>query len=133
SLIQVHVHFASAPSLISNSSLCPTWIDFASEFACSTDCTPSELGSSCTYALLRWMNGRLDIVGVLMCFVLFPLKILVILALREDIHELFEEIVYSDNERLYKHWALGDEDEDDCDRDRERTEKDIRETNVFAA
>ncbi|KAF8385364.1 hypothetical protein PRIPAC_74506 [Pristionchus pacificus] len=132
-LMKIHVSFASPPPLITNSSLCPVWIEFAKEFSCSTECEPSNFDSDCAFVLLRWMHGRLDIVGVLMCFVLFPLKIIVILALREDIQELFEEIVYSDNERLYKHWALGDEEEDDCDRDREKTERENRQTNAFAA
>ncbi|GMT32493.1 hypothetical protein PFISCL1PPCAC_23790, partial [Pristionchus fissidentatus] len=82
---------------------------------------------------LRWMHSRLDLIGVIMCFVLFPLKIVVILALREDIQELFEEIVYSDNERLYKHWALGDDEEDECEQDRAAIEKETRQTNVFGA
>ncbi|GMR29939.1 hypothetical protein PMAYCL1PPCAC_00134 [Pristionchus mayeri] len=133
-LMKIHVHFATP--IATNRSLCPLWTEFASEFACSSECAPSEM-KSCTYALLRWMHGRLDIVGVLMCFVLFPLKVVVILALREDIQELFEEIVYSDNERLYKHWALGDEEDEDCDQRRERNrqkmELENREANVFAA
>ncbi|GMT05537.1 hypothetical protein PENTCL1PPCAC_27711 [Pristionchus entomophagus] len=132
-LMKVHVYFSSS-ILNTNSSLCPVWIELASEFSCSTDCAPSELGYSCTFALLRWMHSRLDIVGVLMCFVLFPLKIIVILALREDIQELFEEIVYSDNQRLYKHWALGDDEEDESDQERENAERENRQaTNVFAA
>ena len=64
------------------------------------------------------MHTRIDHIAIIMCFILFPLKIIVILVLRyvssrsdssekrepsrEDIHELFEEIIYSDNERLYK-------------------------------
>ncbi|KHN77008.1 hypothetical protein Tcan_14896 [Toxocara canis] len=66
---------------------------------------------SCANPLLRWFHGQTDFLAIIAYFVLFPLKLIVVVVLRKDIQELFGEIVYAGNQHLYRqyrHWAAID-------------------------
>ncbi|VDK17819.1 unnamed protein product [Anisakis simplex] len=68
---------------------------------------------TCINPLLRWFHRQTDLLAIIACFVLFPLKVIVVLVLRQDIQELFGEIVYAGNRQLYRHWAAVDPTDED--------------------
>ncbi|CAJ0953506.1 unnamed protein product, partial [Mesorhabditis belari] len=115
-------------SLQQNFDCCPPkrieqFCDQTPQWANETSCFDEE--KPCNAHILRWMHKKTDFVGVIIFFMLFPLKLVVVLVLREDIGALFSEIVYSNNAKLYKHW----DDEDEMD----YVDATPPETNIFAA
>ncbi|MFH4983209.1 hypothetical protein AB6A40_009918, partial [Gnathostoma spinigerum] len=67
---------------------------------------------SCLNPLLRWFHSQMDILAILAYVILFPLKLIVVIILRDDIEELFGEIIYADNQDKYRHWAAADAEEE---------------------
>lgn len=72
----------------------------------------SKLAKQCVNPLLRWFHSKTDVLGIIAYFILFPLKLIVVIVLREDIQELFGEIIYTGHQELYRHWAAADPLED---------------------
>jgi len=50
------------------------------------------------------MHTRTDIMAILIYYVLFPLRFIVVIVLREDVHNAFYQIVYSKSEHR-KSWV----------------------------
>ena len=50
------------------------------------------------------MHTRTDIMAILIYYVLFPLRFIVVIVLREDVHNVFYQIVYSKSEHR-KSWV----------------------------
>ncbi|CEF68934.1 Hypothetical protein SRAE_2000358800 [Strongyloides ratti] len=63
----------------------------------------------CHYTLLRWIHREVDFLIIIYYFMMYPVKFIIVIALRDDISELFSEIIFTKNRHLYTHWVL-DED-----------------------
>ncbi|KAI6191534.1 hypothetical protein M3Y97_00238700 [Aphelenchoides bicaudatus] len=106
--------------------ICYEWSSVQEQFSCcaptialqncrvltSSHCTTSSQ-TSCHFPLLRWLHSRTDILAILLYCVIYPFKWIVICILREDIHELFNEIYYNDNLAVYRHWVAIEQQESD--------------------
>ncbi|CAD5228948.1 unnamed protein product [Bursaphelenchus okinawaensis] len=101
------------------SAWCGSWDQFWREYQC---CPPSivtqscwndlkcdESYSKCNYALLNWLHSRTDTLAGILYFLIYPLKLIVVFVLREDVMELVTEIFYSNHKGEYKHWWELDE------------------------
>uniref|UniRef100_A0A0N5BXN3 Tetraspanin n=1 Tax=Strongyloides papillosus TaxID=174720 RepID=A0A0N5BXN3_STREA len=73
---------------------------------CNKENTKKEL---CHYTLLRWIHREVDFLVIIYYFMIYPVKFIIVIALRDDISELFSEIIFTKNRHLYTHWVL-DED-----------------------
>lgn len=102
---EVHDAFKCCPPMVAQRHCGRAGLRF-----CNADGT-----SNCAIPLLRWLHGEADLLGTLLYFVLYPIKLVVIVMLRQDILELFSEIVYSDNRLLYRHWASAESDDDETE------------------
>uniref|UniRef100_A0A0K0DYI2 Tetraspanin n=1 Tax=Strongyloides stercoralis TaxID=6248 RepID=A0A0K0DYI2_STRER len=73
------------------------------------NCNNKKKKESCHYTLLRWIHKEVDFLVIIYYFMIYPVKFIIVIALRDDISELFSEIIFTKNRHLYTHWML-DED-----------------------
>jgi hypothetical protein len=116
---------ANGPSKFTNEVLCTQWNFVQLEFAC---CAPERIfkncgdmsgichinpKSNCHFPLLKWLHSNTDILAILLYLIIYPIKWISLCVLREDISELFADILYSNNQDLYKHWLVIEQQESD--------------------
>ncbi|KAI6244098.1 hypothetical protein M3Y99_00080200 [Aphelenchoides fujianensis] len=116
-------HMAAA-NMQSYSQVCNSWKELQSDLSC---CPPPAVLSTCQdlpascptgqtlchYALLRWLHSNTDLLAAVIYFFLFPLKLIIVVMLREDISELLAEILHLHNRQTYRHWLLDAETQED--------------------
>ncbi|KHJ91704.1 hypothetical protein OESDEN_08422, partial [Oesophagostomum dentatum] len=57
-------------------------------------CESAETESSCVFPILRMMHKETDVIGIMIYYVLVPLKFVVVFVLRKDVRSVFSQIVY---------------------------------------
>jgi len=68
---------------------------------------------SCDKPLLQWMHSEIDPLVAILYFLLTPLKLTVVIILRQDIAELFAEIFYQGHPSLItRQWVSRDSDDE---------------------
>uniref|UniRef100_A0A0N5A678 Tetraspanin n=1 Tax=Parastrongyloides trichosuri TaxID=131310 RepID=A0A0N5A678_PARTI len=104
---------------------CQDWIEFERDNLCCINSTVLENCFSpnydncfnqniepCHYTLLKWIHNEVDFLIIIYYFMIYPLKFIIVIALRDDVTELFYEIIFTKNRHLYTHWAFNEEGDD---------------------
>uniref|UniRef100_A0A914VYB4 Tetraspanin n=1 Tax=Plectus sambesii TaxID=2011161 RepID=A0A914VYB4_9BILA len=60
---------------------------------------------ACDKPLLKWYHSQADLLSIIGYWCLFPLKLIFVVVLRQELAEIFLEIYKEGNQELFRHWA----------------------------
>ncbi|ETN75187.1 hypothetical protein NECAME_00598, partial [Necator americanus] len=74
-------------------------------------CASVGSANTCVFPILRMMHKETDVIGILIYYVLVPLKFVVVFVLRKDVSDVFTQIVYLRTRTPYGwDWTTDDDD-----------------------
>ncbi|CAJ0610138.1 unnamed protein product [Cylicocyclus nassatus] len=126
-----HIHNITTEQVKQGTAPCHVWNEIQTAHNC---CSPRNIhgfchleegwnrpkqcasgGESCVFPILRMMHKNTDIIGMIIYYVLVPLKFVVVFVLRKDVRSVFSQILYKKQPVATTEWDWTTTNEDDVE------------------